>query len=96
MGKRQPIYLILVLVMTLTLSSTFLDLERVWTDSVTKIMPVGREPQGIAYNSANNNMYVANYGSNTVSVINSSSNTVIKTALLRDSIFLDNIEQINY
>jgi YVTN family beta-propeller protein len=40
---------------------------------------VGTNPRGIAFDSANNRMYVANHNSGTVSVISTASNTVIKT-----------------
>jgi YVTN family beta-propeller protein len=42
----------------------------------------GTIPYGIAYNSANNNMYVANFGSSTVSVISGSTDSVIATILV--------------
>jgi YVTN family beta-propeller protein len=40
---------------------------------------VGSIPFGIAHNPTNNNMYVSNADSNTVSVINSTTNSVIDT-----------------
>jgi len=40
---------------------------------------VGTSPSGIAYDSTNGDLYVANSGYNTVSVISDSSNSVIKT-----------------
>ncbi len=49
------------------------------TNTVIKTIPVGSAPQGVAYNSNNNDMYVANSNSGGVSVIDSSTNTVIKT-----------------
>jgi YVTN family beta-propeller protein len=77
-GKRAVSYtLILTLVMGLTLSSTFLGTERAWADSVIKTIPVGAYPFYIAFNPTNNDMYVTNYGSNTVSVIDGSKNIVI-------------------
>ena len=42
-------------------------------------IPVGVNPFGIAYNPKNNNIYVTNYGSNTVSIINPTTNSVIDT-----------------
>jgi YVTN family beta-propeller protein len=42
-------------------------------------VPVGMNPYGIAYNPRKNNIYVANAGSNSVSVINPTTNTVIDT-----------------
>jgi YVTN family beta-propeller protein len=66
--------------MVLALSSTFLGVERAWADSVIKtISGVGVYPFYIAFNPTNKDMYVTNYGSNTVSVVDSSTNTVIGT-----------------
>ena len=42
----------------------------------------GTSPFGIAYNSANNNMYVANLDSSTISVISGSTDSVIATILV--------------
>jgi DNA-binding beta-propeller fold protein YncE len=66
---RSFLYIILTLsVVVVALSSTFLGLESAWADSVIKTIPVER-PAGIAFNPSNNDMYVANRDSNTVSVI---------------------------
>jgi YVTN family beta-propeller protein len=49
----------------------------------TVTIPIrGINPFGIIYNSANNNMYVANYGSSTVSVISGSTDSVISSILV--------------
>ena len=40
---------------------------------------MGWSPLGVAYDSANGNIYVANQYSNTVSIIDGSTNTVIDT-----------------
>ena len=40
---------------------------------------VGRNPRGVAIDETRNRVYVANYGSSSVSVIDSSSNTVLQT-----------------
>ncbi|HEY6535419.1 MAG TPA: hypothetical protein VIY08_06425, partial [Candidatus Nitrosocosmicus sp.] len=72
MRFSYTLILILVTIMTLT----FLDVERVLADSVIATINVGDNPWIIAYNSANNDMYVANFGSNTVSVINSNNQLV--------------------
>jgi len=42
-------------------------------------IPVGNNPQGVAVKPSANRIYVANFGSNSVSVINSLTNTVIAT-----------------
>jgi YVTN family beta-propeller protein len=48
-------------------------------DSVVGTISVGNGPMGIGYDSANGNMYVANFYSNTVSVIDENTNNVIVT-----------------
>ena len=58
--------------------NAFHSLERVWADSVVDTINVGSSPVDIAYTPNNHDMYVANYLSNTVSVINSS-NSVVDT-----------------
>ena len=40
---------------------------------------VGTGPVGVAYSPSNDRIYVANYGSNNVSVINPATNTVVTT-----------------
>jgi YVTN family beta-propeller protein len=40
---------------------------------------VGNGPSGIAYSPSNNNVYVANTGDGTVSVINTSTDTIVST-----------------
>jgi len=55
-----------------------LGVEKAWADSVIKTITVGGvEPRYIAFNPANNDMYVTNRGLNAVSVIDSSKNMVI-------------------
>jgi YVTN family beta-propeller protein len=46
---------------------------------VVRSIPVGHEPFGVAVNTTTNKIYVANYRSDTLSVINGSTGTVIKT-----------------
>lgn len=48
------------------------------TNSTVTTIPVGIEPTDIAYDPYNYDLYVANYGSNTVSVINGGTNTVVQ------------------
>ena len=73
MIKKHAVSCTLILtflvVLALALSSTFLGLERAWADSVIKTITVGFNPNGIAFNPTNNDLYVTNFGSNTVSVI---------------------------
>ncbi|NDB47398.1 MAG: YncE family protein [Nitrososphaeria archaeon] len=47
--------------------------------TVTTTINVGGAPRGMAFDPNNGNIYVANSGSNTVSVISSSTNTVVAT-----------------
>ncbi|TAN19863.1 MAG: YncE family protein [Actinomycetota bacterium] len=49
------------------------------SNTVTTTVPVGNNPFGVAYDSANNDIYVANEYSSDVSVIDGSTNTVIAT-----------------
>ena len=49
------------------------------TVKVTATIPVGTNPEGVAYDAGKGEMFIANYGSNTVSVISDSSNTVVAT-----------------
>ncbi|HEY7080890.1 MAG TPA: YncE family protein, partial [Nitrososphaeraceae archaeon] len=44
-----------------------------------KTIAVGNGPVGIAFNPNNGDMYVTNFGSNTVSVIDTTTNTVVAT-----------------
>ena len=75
--------ILLIILSSSSLSSSF-DygfFKAAQAHSVT--IPVrGTIPYGIAYNSANNNMYVANFGSSTVSVISGSTDSVIATILV--------------
>lgn len=64
--------------------STILGLSAIYSgvgiakaDSVIATIPVGSIPRAIAFDSANGDLYVANAGANTVSVISGQTNTVI-------------------
>jgi len=67
----------LILFSFVLLFSTFHSLEKVWADPVIATIPVGNQPSGIAYDLASKEMYVSNFASNTVSVIDTSNNHVI-------------------
>ncbi len=43
---------------------------------------VGTEPVALEFNPANNNIYVANYGSGTVSVIGGSNQTLLSNTVV--------------
>ncbi|HYZ50857.1 MAG TPA: hypothetical protein VE593_08215, partial [Nitrososphaeraceae archaeon] len=64
----------LVVVAVGSLSST-LNLEIAWADSTIKNIPTNNIPAGVAFDPANNYTYVTNADSNTVSVIDGSTNT---------------------
>src|SRR5215831_2190040 len=70
--------LILTLVMALA-SPHLLGVEKVWADSVIKTITVGTGPYGDLFDPANGYIYIANVFSNSVSVIDGSTNTVIAT-----------------
>jgi YVTN family beta-propeller protein len=49
---------------------------------VVATIPVGSQPNAIAYDSVNNQVYVANYGSKSISVISDITHTVIAIVAL--------------
>jgi len=72
------IFIIVLLSSSLSSSFDYSFFKAAQDHSVT--IPIrGTVPYGIAFNSANNNMYVANADSSTVSVISGSTNSVIAT-----------------
>ena len=70
--------IIIALVFSL-LSTSFALVGMANADSLTSTIPVGDGPLGIAYDFKNGNMYVANFLSNTISVIDGNTNNVIST-----------------
>ena len=63
-------------------------------DLVTAAIPVGEFPQALIFNPSNNDTYVSNRDSGTVSVIDSTSNSVIKNiqwAVPQDSYYLTHL-----
>ena len=48
---------------------------------VVATIPVGTQPVGVAFNPDNGDLYVTNFSSNTVSVINPATNTVVATPI---------------
>jgi YVTN family beta-propeller protein len=48
-------------------------------NSISDIIPVGTFPSSIAVNENNNKVYVSNYGSNSITVIDGTTNTVLST-----------------
>ncbi|MFL6461542.1 MAG: YncE family protein [Nitrososphaeraceae archaeon] len=64
-------------IITFVSDGSFSLLGTAKADSVIGTIPAGKGPMGIDYDSANGNMYVANFYSNTVSVIDDNTNKVI-------------------
>ena len=59
--------------------------ESAWSDSVVVTVNVGIRPMALEFNPSNNNIYVANQGSNSISVIDSLTNTVVATVKVGNS-----------
>ncbi len=79
---RFTIILSAFAIFVIYLSNPFLfdGIKQAWADSViANIIHVGTSPFDIAYDSDNGKMYVADAGSNTVSVINASTHQIIAT-----------------
>ena len=57
----------------------FDDIKQVWADSVIATIPVGNYPIGVAYDSNDSRVYVPDYVSRSVSVIDTKTNTVNAT-----------------
>ena len=55
------------------------DCDNDGIDTVIATIPVGVDPQGIAVDTSNNMVYVVNFGSNSVSVIDGSTHAISKT-----------------
>ena len=56
--------------------------ECIRRDSVVSVIPVDNFPQALLFNPSNNDIYVANRGSRTVSVIDGSNSTLLDTAIV--------------
>src|SRR3989441_3162526 len=84
--KRSPAITMLSLIALLALTTTPLANAPLASAShtrgcncVTATIPVGNEPHGIAVDVSTNMVYVANFFSNTLSVISGRNNTVVAT-----------------
>ena len=72
MIKMKILFLsILVLSLSISLANSF--------QNASIMIKVGKMPYGIAFDQSNGEIYVANSGSNSVSVINSRTKRVLKT-----------------
>lgn len=72
-------YILRLVISTLLLLAMFLPTSLVHGQSLIATIPVGTDPQGVAVNPLTNRIYVANHGSNDVSVIDGATNTVVAT-----------------
>ncbi len=72
-------HLLTVIFASLLLSSFGILMHNVFADSVMTTIPVGAKPVGVGVNQNTNMVYVTNHDSNTVSVIDGSTNAVVKT-----------------
>src|SRR5215204_6423964 len=79
--KMVSVFFTSGLVTILIISST----GTVLGDLVTAAIPVGEFPQALIFNPSNNDTYVSNRDSGTVSVIDSTSNSVIKNITVGSS-----------
>ena len=68
-----------ILLILITLSSAFLNTGGAWAQMISQSIKVGEAPQNMNYNPSNGNMYVANFNSGDISVIDSATNKVIST-----------------
>ncbi|HET6590458.1 MAG TPA: hypothetical protein VFG45_09860 [Candidatus Nitrosocosmicus sp.] len=75
---------LLALIAIISVTNTLPFLERAWADEVLATINVGQSPTSLGFNPSNNQVYVVNRGSDTVSVIDSDSNTVIKNISVGD------------
>ena len=69
----------LSVVLALALSGTFMGLESALADSVIATITVGTGPYGALFNPITGHVYTADIASNTVSVIDTASNSVLTT-----------------
>src|SRR5438876_8321881 len=76
-GRKSP-SLVLVFLLALAVISA-LPLPAAHSDVVVATIPVGAEPYAVAVNPVTNKIYVANTGSDSVSVIDGNTNTVTST-----------------
>ena len=72
-GRNRTVVLVTTLVLLLA------NLAPLAADAVTTSVPVGTNPTGVAVNTDTRRVYVANRGSNSVTVIDADTNSVIAT-----------------
>jgi len=72
-------YLLTLIFAAILMTSVGMATGTAFGDKATATIPVGSSPVGVTFDPKNGEVYVTNAGSNTVSVIDSSTNTVTKT-----------------
>ena len=77
--KNAILRMSIILITTLFMLNIFLSVENVWSEEVIKTIEVGNLPIAVVFNPINNDVYVVNTNSDTISVIDSTTNEVIKT-----------------
>ncbi len=83
---RRHFFSILLVIMGFSYACSGVSgLELTWADSVVATVNVGIRPMALEFNPSNNNIYVANQGSNSISVIDSLTNTVNTTVNVGNS-----------
>jgi YVTN family beta-propeller protein len=51
----------------------------IWADTIVDTIPVGQGPIALAFNPENENMYVADFNSGNVLILDSSDNSIVET-----------------
>ena len=75
----------LVLIATLTISTIISSMEGAWADFLLKTVVTGQYPIAFEYNPNNHDIYVADYDSDRISVIDGITNEVTNTIRVGDS-----------
>ena len=76
---NYKVFFLIPLILSIGIISQLMPDALAEENTVIATISVGDSPRGIAFDSANNRMYVANYLDDTVSVIDTEENTVIAT-----------------
>ncbi len=79
---RRPLSFISAATLFLLFAGSFAPLDSgmtTQTSAVVATIPVGSEPHGVAFDPANGYVYIANFGSDTVSVLDGSSDKIVES-----------------
>jgi len=83
MFKKVIVWKVLCLIFMMTIALSIVG--KVQSASVTTTISVGTAPTGVTYDSAKSEIFVANSGYNTVSIISDANNAVVKTVTVGTS-----------